>query len=88
MRGRGSWRPMPWPRIFLRCRRWRKPPCAFWPIAAQTSPPPVLADFARAVETHPDVLLMPLDFMIVERTDNGLWCPCSGLQGHRPRRPP
>ncbi|MFF3838245.1 DUF5954 family protein [Streptomyces sp. NPDC001930] len=51
-------------------------------------PGPVLADSARAVESHPDVLLMPAAFLIVERTGNGPWSPGSGLQAtaHDARR--
>ncbi|MER5204812.1 DUF5954 family protein [Streptomyces sp. NPDC002825] len=51
-------------------------------------PAPVLADSARAVESHPDVLLMPAAFLIVERTGDGPWSPGSGLQAtaHDARR--
>ncbi|ROQ59164.1 hypothetical protein EDD93_6550 [Streptomyces sp. 840.1] len=42
-------------------------------------PDSVLHDSARAVETHPDVLLMPAAFQIVERTDSGRWTPGSAL---------
>ncbi|MEU7123581.1 DUF5954 family protein [Streptomyces zaomyceticus] len=51
-------------------------------------PGPVVADSARAVESHPDVLLMPAAFLIVERTGNGPWSPGSGLQvtAHDARR--
>ncbi|MFF9502358.1 DUF5954 family protein [Streptomyces sp. NPDC014656] len=51
-------------------------------------PAPVLADSARAVESHPDVLLMPAAFLIVERTEDGPWSPGSGLQAtaHDARR--
>ncbi|MFI6422916.1 DUF5954 family protein [Streptomyces sp. NPDC050842] len=51
-------------------------------------PAPVLSDSARAVESHPDVLLMPAAFLIVERTGNGPWSPGSGLQAtaHDARR--
>ncbi|MCZ0983362.1 DUF5954 family protein [Streptomyces diastatochromogenes] len=51
-------------------------------------PAPVLADSARAVETHPDVLLMPAGFLIVERTADSAWSPGSGLQAtaHAARR--
>ncbi|MFE2561610.1 DUF5954 family protein [Streptomyces sp. NPDC059352] len=53
-----------------------------------TFPGPVLADSARAVESHPDVLLMPAAFLIVERSGNGPWSPGSGLQAtaHDARR--
>ncbi|WP_435972170.1 DUF5954 family protein [Streptomyces sp. Qhu_M48] len=51
-------------------------------------PTPVLEDSARAVETHPDVLLMPAAFLIVERSGDGPWTPGSGLQptAHDARR--
>ncbi|WTR75243.1 DUF5954 family protein [Streptomyces zaomyceticus] len=51
-------------------------------------PGPVLADSARAVESHPDVLLMSAAFLIVERSGNGPWSPGSGLQAtaHDARR--
>ncbi|MFB7609927.1 DUF5954 family protein [Streptomyces gardneri] len=51
-------------------------------------PASVLADSARAVESHRDVLLMPAAFLIVERTGNGPWSPGSGLQAtaHDARR--
>ncbi|MFE4305705.1 DUF5954 family protein [Streptomyces sp. NPDC056891] len=51
-------------------------------------PAPVLEDSARAVESHPDILLMPAAFLIVERTRNGPWSPGSGLQAtaHDARR--
>ncbi|MFB7868027.1 DUF5954 family protein [Streptomyces sp. NPDC056069] len=51
-------------------------------------PAPVLADSARAVESHPDVLLMPAAFLIVERSGDGPWSPGSGLQAtaHDARR--
>ncbi|MFE0654379.1 DUF5954 family protein [Streptomyces sp. NPDC059534] len=51
-------------------------------------PTPVLADSARAVESHPDVLLMPAAFLIVERSGSGPWSPGSGLQAtaHDARR--
>ncbi|MFH8838222.1 DUF5954 family protein [Streptomyces sp. NPDC017868] len=51
-------------------------------------PGPVLADSTRAVESHPDVLLMPAGFLIVERTGNSPWSPGSGLQAtaHDARR--
>ncbi|MFE5300366.1 DUF5954 family protein [Streptomyces sp. NPDC056632] len=53
-----------------------------------TFPPAVLADSARAVKSHPDVLLMPAAFLIVERTGDGPWSPGSGLQAtaHDARR--
>ncbi|MGW8358065.1 DUF5954 family protein [Streptomyces wedmorensis] len=43
-------------------------------------PASVLADSARAVESYPDVLLMPAAFLIVERSGSGRWSPSSGLQ--------
>ncbi|MGW6564881.1 DUF5954 family protein [Streptomyces sp. NPDC054975] len=51
-------------------------------------PEPVLHDSARAVETHPDVLLMPAAFLIVERSGSEPWKPGSGLQAtaHDARR--
>ncbi|MFD9047949.1 DUF5954 family protein [Streptomyces zaomyceticus] len=51
-------------------------------------PGPVLSDSARAVESHPDVLLMPAAFLIVERSGDGPWSPGSGLQAtaHDARR--
>ncbi|MEV4942868.1 DUF5954 family protein [Streptomyces zaomyceticus] len=51
-------------------------------------PAPVLADSARAVKSHPDVLLMPTAFLIVERSGNGPWSPGSALQAtaHDARR--
>ncbi|MFF8835813.1 DUF5954 family protein [Streptomyces sp. NPDC015130] len=51
-------------------------------------PAPVVADSARALESHPDVLLMPAAFLIVERTGDGPWSPGSGLQAtaHDARR--
>ncbi|MER7625257.1 DUF5954 family protein [Streptomyces sp. NPDC126503] len=51
-------------------------------------PAPVLADSARAVVSHPDVLLMPAAFLIVERSGDGPWSPGSGLQAtaHDARR--
>ncbi|MGW2303215.1 DUF5954 family protein [Streptomyces sp. NPDC001809] len=43
-------------------------------------PAPVLADSAHAVETHPDVLLMPTAFLVVERSGaDDTWTPASGL---------
>lgn len=42
-------------------------------------PDAVLRDSAQAVETHPDVLLMPAAFQIVERSDSGRWSPGSAL---------
>ncbi|MFF4606457.1 DUF5954 family protein [Streptomyces sp. NPDC001339] len=41
-------------------------------------PDDVLADSHRALDTHPDVLLLPATFLIVERTATG-WKPGSGL---------
>lgn len=51
-------------------------------------PDPVLRDSARAVETHPDVLLLPAAFLIVERSGTEPWTPGSGLQAtaHDARR--
>ncbi|WP_426404631.1 DUF5954 family protein [Streptomyces sp. R-07] len=51
-------------------------------------PDSVLHDSARALETHPDVLLMPTAFLIVERSGNEPWTPGSGLQAtaHDARR--
>ncbi|MEU3480856.1 DUF5954 family protein [Streptomyces sp. NPDC033754] len=63
---------------------------ALRPLAYSGSrfPAPVLADSAQAVESHPDVLLMPAAFLIVERSGNGPWSPGSGLQAtaHDARR--
>ncbi|MFE5974364.1 DUF5954 family protein [Streptomyces sp. NPDC056460] len=43
-------------------------------------PEPVLADSARAVESHPDVLLMPAGFLVVERSAaDDVWTPASSL---------
>ncbi|MFE6063396.1 DUF5954 family protein [Streptomyces sp. NPDC056431] len=51
-------------------------------------PGPVPHDSARAVETHPDVVLMPAAFLIVERSGTEPWTPGSGLQAtaHDARR--
>ncbi|MFF1921185.1 DUF5954 family protein [Streptomyces sp. NPDC058221] len=51
-------------------------------------PDPVLRDSARAVESHPDVLLMPSAFQIVERSGNGAWTSGSSLHAtpHGARR--
>lgn len=51
-------------------------------------PAPVLADAARAVETHPDVLLMPAAFLIAERSGDDPWSPGSALHAtaHDARR--
>ncbi|MFC9341513.1 DUF5954 family protein [Streptomyces sp. NPDC057020] len=51
-------------------------------------PEPVLHDSARAVESHPDVVLMPPAFLIVERSGTEPWTPGSGLQAtaHDARR--
>ncbi|XIE81597.1 DUF5954 family protein [Streptomyces sp. SBR177] len=51
-------------------------------------PAAVLRDSARAVETHPDVMLMPAAFLIVERAGTEPWSPGSGLQptAHDARR--
>ncbi|MGW8760880.1 DUF5954 family protein [Streptomyces sp. NPDC055815] len=42
-------------------------------------PDSVLRDSTRAVETHPDVLLMPVAFLIVERSGTEPWTPGSAL---------
>ncbi|MEU5216553.1 DUF5954 family protein [Streptomyces sp. NPDC020807] len=42
-------------------------------------PRQVLEDSARAVRTHPDVVLMPAAFLVVERTGDGNWEPGGGL---------
>ncbi|MFF9850456.1 DUF5954 family protein [Streptomyces litmocidini] len=51
-------------------------------------PGPVLRDSARALETHPDVLLLPTTFLVVERSGTEHWTPGSGLQAtaHDARR--
>ncbi|GGT26465.1 hypothetical protein GCM10010222_80340 [Streptomyces tanashiensis] len=51
-------------------------------------PDAVLRDSARAVDSHPDVVLMPAAFLIVERKSNGSWTPGGGLQAtaHDARR--
>ncbi|WP_328486001.1 DUF5954 family protein [Streptomyces zaomyceticus] len=51
-------------------------------------PEVVLRDSAQALETHPDVLLMPTAFLIVERSGSEPWSPGSGLQAtaHDARR--
>ncbi|MEV7547643.1 DUF5954 family protein, partial [Streptomyces sp. NPDC089915] len=51
-------------------------------------PDPVLQDSARALETHPDVLIMPTAFLIVERSDAEPWTPGSSLHAtaHDARR--
>ncbi|MCX5232983.1 DUF5954 family protein [Streptomyces sp. NBC_00233] len=51
-------------------------------------PGPVLHDSAQALESHPDVLLLPAAFLIVERSGNEPWTPGSGLQAtaHDARR--
>ncbi|MET9536936.1 DUF5954 family protein [Streptomyces sp. NPDC006553] len=51
-------------------------------------PEPVLHDSARAVESHPDVVLMPPAFLTVERSGTEPWTPGSGLQAtaHDARR--
>ncbi|GAU71033.1 hypothetical protein SSP35_26_00040 [Streptomyces sp. NBRC 110611] len=46
--------------------------------AGSPYPDDVLADSHRALDTHPDVLLLPATFLIVERTGTG-WKPGSGL---------
>jgi hypothetical protein len=42
-------------------------------------PDSVLRDSARAVESHPDVLLMPAVFRVAERSGSENWTPGSGL---------
>ncbi|MFE6225918.1 DUF5954 family protein [Streptomyces sp. NPDC057854] len=42
-------------------------------------PDAVLADSARAVKSHPDVVLMPAAFLITERSGDGPWSPGSCL---------
>lgn len=63
---------------------------ALRPLAYSGSrfPAHVLADSARAVETHPDVLLMPAAFQIAERSGDGPWSPGSALHAtaHDARR--
>ncbi|MET9374034.1 DUF5954 family protein [Streptomyces sp. NPDC002992] len=51
-------------------------------------PDSVLHDSVRALETHPDVLLLPPAFLIVERSGTEPWTPGSGLQAtaHDARR--
>lgn len=51
-------------------------------------PDPVLRDSARAVESHPDVLLLPPAFQIVERSGNEPWSSGSSLHAtpHGARR--
>ncbi|MFI8327137.1 DUF5954 family protein [Streptomyces sp. NPDC085529] len=51
-------------------------------------PDAVLADSARAVESHPDVLLMPAAFLITERVGDGEWSAGSSLHAtaHDARR--
>ncbi|MFJ8659865.1 DUF5954 family protein [Streptomyces sp. NPDC093795] len=51
-------------------------------------PDAVLHDSARALESHPDVMLMPAAFLIVERSGAEPWTPGSGLQAtaHDARR--
>ncbi|MCX4985983.1 DUF5954 family protein [Streptomyces sp. NBC_00572] len=51
-------------------------------------PTPVLHDSERAVDSHPDVVLMPAAFLIVEKSGNEPWTPGSGLQAtpHDARR--
>ncbi|MFI8522441.1 DUF5954 family protein [Streptomyces sp. NPDC085481] len=51
-------------------------------------PDPVVRDSARALESHPDVMLMPAAFLIVERSGAGPWSPGSRLQAtaHDARR--
>ncbi|GLV87746.1 hypothetical protein Slala03_74350 [Streptomyces lavendulae subsp. lavendulae] len=50
-------------------------------------PAMVLADSQRALETHPDVLLLPATFTVMEKTDRG-WKPVSGphVSAHDARR--
>ncbi|MEF9881054.1 DUF5954 family protein [Streptomyces sp. P9-A4] len=51
-------------------------------------PGPVLEDSARALESHPDVMLMPAAFLIVERSGTEPWSPGSSLHAtaHDARR--
>ncbi|MER6100458.1 DUF5954 family protein [Streptomyces sp. NPDC001728] len=51
-------------------------------------PASVLEDSARAVESHPDVVLLPATFLIVERSGTGPWSPGSSLHAtaHDARR--
>ncbi|MFE1348776.1 DUF5954 family protein [Streptomyces sp. NPDC058757] len=51
-------------------------------------PDTVLADSARAVQSHPDVLLMPAAFLITERSGDGEWSAGSSLHAtaHDARR--
>lgn len=51
-------------------------------------PGPVLQDSARALESHPDVVLMPVAFLIIERSGEKSWTPGSGLHAtvHDARR--
>lgn len=51
-------------------------------------PTDVLRESAQAVQTHPDVLLMPVAFRIVERSDDEPWTPASSLMAtaHDARR--
>ncbi|MFF3843407.1 DUF5954 family protein [Streptomyces sp. NPDC001930] len=51
-------------------------------------PDPVQHDSVRALESHPDVVLMPAAFLIVERSGSEPWTPGSGLQAtaHDARR--
>ncbi|MDI3423843.1 DUF5954 family protein [Streptomyces luteolus] len=51
-------------------------------------PADVLAESAHAVESHPDVLLMPVAFRIVERSGDEPWTPGGGLMAtaHDARR--
>ncbi|GAB7035787.1 DUF5954 family protein [Streptomyces sp. NPDC021749] len=44
-------------------------------------PDDVRGDSQRAVETHPDVLLLPATFAVVERAADGGWMPGSALHG-------
>ncbi|GAA2262497.1 hypothetical protein GCM10010232_62690 [Streptomyces amakusaensis] len=50
-------------------------------------PAPVREDSRRALDTHPDVLLLPATFTLVERTESG-WRPISGphATAHAARR--
>ncbi|MBX9427658.1 hypothetical protein K4902_35805 (plasmid) [Streptomyces lateritius] len=65
-----------------------RPSARRWPSGSGT-PDTVLADSARAVETHPDVLLMPTAFLVVEWSGaDEAWTPASGLlvSAHDARR--
>ncbi|MFB7512760.1 DUF5954 family protein [Streptomyces sp. NPDC056144] len=46
---------------------------------AKKFPRQVREDSARAVESHPDVVMMPAAFLVVEKAGKGNWTPSSGL---------